>query len=106
MSMRIVYTLRAQEDLKNIYEYIAFSLSEPDTAKAMYARLTKAVHSLEQMPGRNPLYKDEPWCSQGLRFLPVKKYLILYTADADTVTVIRILYGGMDVSRQLEEETE
>ena len=55
------------------------------------------------MLGRNPLYKDEPWRSQGLRFLPVTKYLILYTTDAETVTVARILYGGMDVSRQLEE---
>lgn len=106
MSMRIVYTLRSQEDLKNIYEYIAFTLSAPGTAKDMYLRLTQAVRSLEQMPGRNPLYKDEPWRSQGLRFLPVKKYLILYTTDAETVTVVRILYGGMDVSRQLEEETE
>ena len=103
MSLRIVYTRRAQSDLKDLYEYIAFTLSAPGTAKDMYARLTQAVRSLEEMPGRNPLYKDEPWRSQGLRFLPVKKYLILYTADAETVTVVRILDGGMDVSRQLEE---
>lgn len=33
--MDIVYTFQAQQDLKNIYEYIAYSLLIPDTARSM-----------------------------------------------------------------------
>ena len=68
----------------------------------------KAIRSLESMPERNPLYKDDPWRSQGIRFLPVKNYLVFYTVDAsaDTVSIVRIMYGGRDVSRQLDETIE
>ncbi len=33
MSWEIVYTARAKRDLKNIYEYIAYNLLVPETAK-------------------------------------------------------------------------
>ena len=35
MKMNIVYTFQAQQDLKNIYEYSAYSLLIPDTARSM-----------------------------------------------------------------------
>ena len=35
MTTNIVYTFQAQQDLKNIYEYIAYSLLIPDTARSM-----------------------------------------------------------------------
>lgn len=103
--MKIVYTLQAQQDLKNIYEYISYSLLAPDTARSMYQKIIQSARSLESMPERNPLYKEEPWHSQGVRFLPVKNYLLFYVVNkqTSTVSISRILYGGMDVSRQLEE---
>ena len=105
MKMKIVYTFQAQQDLKNIYEYIAYSLLVPDTARNMYQQIMQSVRSLETMPERNPLYKEEPWHSQGVRFIPVKNYLLFYTVNNETYTVsiARVLYGGMDIKRQLEE---
>ena len=73
MKMKIVYTFQAQQDLKNIYEYIAYSLLVPDTARNMSQQIMQSVRSLETMPERNPLYKEEPWHSQGVRFISVKK---------------------------------
>ena len=106
--MKVVYTFRAQQDLRDIYEYMAYSLLAPDTARKMAARIMAAVRSLESMPERNPLYREEPWHSRGVRFLPVKNYLVFYTVDLkkDTVSVVRIMYGGRDISRQLEEMSE
>ncbi len=105
MKMKIVYTFQAQQDLKNIYEYIAYSLLVPDTARNMYQQIIQNARSLENMPERNPLYKEEPWHSQGVRFIPVKNYLLFYTVnnETNTVSIARILYGGMDINRQLEE---
>lgn len=105
MKMKIVYTFQAQQDLKNIYEYIAYSLLVPDTARNMSQQIMQSVRSLETMPERNPLYKEEPWHSQGVRFISVKNYLLFYTVNNEThtVSIARILYGEMDINRQLEE---
>ena len=106
--MRIVYTQTARQDLRGIYEYIAYTLLVPKTARDLTEKIMSAVRSLEEFPERNPLYRDEPWHSQGVRFLPVKNYLVFYTvnAETETVSVARIMYGGRDISRQLEETIE
>lgn len=106
--MKIVYTNTARRDLREIYEYIAYTLLVPNTAKAISETIMREVRSLESLPERNPLYQDEPWHSQGVRFLRVKNYLVFYTVspDADTVSVARIMYGGRNISRQLEETSE
>ena len=62
-----------------------------------------AVKTLGEMPKRHSLYGDEPWKSRGLRFLPVGKYLILYSVDDVTkiVSIVRIMFGGRDITKQL-----
>ena len=106
--MKIVYTLHAQNDLQGIYEYIAFDLLSPISAKTTANKIIQEVRSLEILPERNPLCKDEPWKSQGVRVLSVKKYSVFYTVrpDTDTVTVARIIYGGRDIPQQLQDTTE
>ena len=105
MIFNVVYTSEARQDLRDIYEYIAYELLEPDTAAGQTNRIMKAARSLEQMPMRHRLYEEEPWHSQGLRFLPVDNYLIFYLPDETTsvVNIIRIMYGGRDVKKQLSE---
>ena len=65
----------------------------------------KAIHSLEQMPMRHMLYEEEPWRSRGLRILPVDNYIVFYLPDETytTVSVIRIMYGGRDIDKQLND---
>lgn len=108
MIFSVVYSSEARQDLRDIYEYIAYELLEPDTAAGQTNRIMKAARSLEQMPMRYTRYEEEPWHSQGLRFLPVDKYLIFYLPDETTsvVNIIRIMYGGRDVKRQLSETIE
>jgi len=106
--MKIIYTNTARRDLREIYEHIAYTLLVPDTAKAISEKIMREIRSLESLPERNPLYRDEPWHSQGVRFLRVKNYLVFYTVnlDAGTVSIARIMYGSRDISRQLEETQE
>ncbi len=108
MSMKTVYTCTARQDLREIYEYIAHTLLAPDTARSLTDRIMAEIRALEKFPERNPLYRDEPWHSQGVRFLPVKNYLVFYTVqnETETVSIARIMYGGRDISRQLEETIE
>ncbi|SEA01037.1 toxin ParE1/3/4 [Lachnospiraceae bacterium NK3A20] len=106
--MKIIYTFKARQDLQNIYEYIAYTLLVPKTARRMTDTIMKEARTLDSMPEKNPLYKEEPWHSQGVHFLPVKKYLIFYTIDhdIDTVSISRIMYGGRDIRNQLSETKE
>ena len=103
MIFNILYSFRARQDLRDIYEYIAYELLEPGIASRQVNRIMKAVRSLEQMPMRCRCYEDEPWCKMGLRFLPVDNYLIFYLPDENNniVNVIRIMYAGRDVTKQL-----
>lgn len=108
MSWNVVYSARARQDLRDIYEYIAYELLVSETASGQTGRIMKQIRSLEEMPMRHRLYEDEPWHSQGLRFFPVDNYLVFYLpSEADkTVTVVRILYGGCDIGRQFGETIE
>lgn len=101
----IKYSAAAKRDLNAIYEYVAFVLLAPKTAADMIHQLTQTIKSLDTMPLRYPVYDYEPWNMQNLRVTSVKNYLVFYLPDEknQTVTVVRIIYGGRDLAKQLEE---
>ena len=100
---KVVYTEQAENDLRAIYEYIAFSLLGPKFAERQTKRIIEAAAKLNEMPYRCRLYEKEPWRSKGLRVLPVDNYLVFYlpVEDRGTVVIIRIMYGGRDIEKQL-----
>ena len=108
MNTKIVYTYEARQDLRDIYAYIAFKLLVPETAVKFIDKILEGARSLETLPKRNPLYREEPWHSKGVYFLPVHNYLVFYTVDdkTNTVSVIRIMYARRDVTRQIEQTSE
>ena len=46
MSWTVKYTNQAREDIKAIYEYIAFELLVPDTATGQIQRIFKMVREI------------------------------------------------------------
>ncbi len=107
MSSEVIYSARARQDLRNIYEYISYDLLVPETATRQTRRIMKEIRSLDEMPIRHRLYDDEPWHSQGVRFFPVDNYLVFYLPDEtkNTVYIVRIIYSGRDIKKQLSETT-
>ena len=103
MSWDIIYTAGARRDLKEIYGYIAYELLVPETAKRQMQRIMQEIRGLDEMPMRFRLYDRDPWHSKGLRFFPVDNYLVFYLPDEaeHTVYIVRIMYSGRDVPRQL-----
>ena len=102
MIWTIHYSAEARQDLRDIREYISDELMAPTAAANQVREIMDAIRKLEEMPMRHRLYEDEPWHSQGLRFLPVGNYLVFYIPDevSTTVKIIRIMYGGRDVRNQ------
>lgn len=107
MSYFVRISDQAEKDLRSIFEYIAFELQSVQNAVGQLDRLETAIASLSEMPERWIRYDKEPWFSRGLRRMVVDNYLVFYIPDKDDrmVTIIRVMYGRMDVDRVLSDQT-
>lgn len=108
MIYEIVITEQADADLRKIYEYIAFELLSPDHAERQLGRLEKDIAGLEKFPERFMPYRKESWHGRVLRMMPVDNYLVFYVVDKKSgiVTIIRVMYAGRNVEKQLSDHTE
>lgn len=108
MTYNIKITNQADNDIRNIYEYIAYELQSPKNASGQLDRIEKCIMSLNRMPEKFRLYDREPWTSRGLHIVLVDKYCVLYTVDNGDmmVSIIRVMYGGRDIDTQLDKYTK
>lgn len=108
MTFKVKLTKQAENDLRSIFEYIAYELFSPQAAAGQLDRLEKSILNLDSMPEKFRTYEKEPWRSRGLRVMPIDNYLVFYIPDHDTatVTVIRIMYGGRDIDTELKNHTK
>ena len=108
MKFAIKITAQADNDIRNIYEYIAYELQSPENASGQLDRIEKCIMSLDDMPERYRFYDREPWKSRGLHIVPVDNYCVLYIVDNDdsTVSIMRVMYGGRDIDDQLDNYTK
>ncbi len=97
---------KAESDLKEIFEYVAFELLSVQTAFDLLERLEKSILNLNQMPNRHIAYEKEPWKSRGLRVMPVGNYIVLYIVDEESavVNIVRVMYGGREIEAQLNKQ--
>lgn len=89
---------RIEPDVKEQAESILSALGIP---------ASNAISKLEHIPEKYRRCEREPWRSRGLRVFPVDNCLVFYIPDMETkiVTVIRVMYGGRDVDKELERHT-
>lgn len=103
MNYEVRLTTEAENDLRGIFEYIAFELQSPQNAAGQLDRLEQSIMSLDQMPEWFRVYEKEPWHSRDLRIMPVDNYLVFYIPNHEeqTVKIMRVIYGGRDIDKQL-----
>lgn len=96
-------TRQAEEQLREIVDYIRFTLQAPSTASKVLDTLAEEIYSLDQFPYRAPLTEEEPWHSQGVHRISVKNFLIYFWVDEaqKNVQVTGIIYGRRDQRHQL-----
>ena len=100
MHYDVKITAQAEQDLRAIYEYIAFELLAPENANSQLTRLENAIENLESFPERGRRYDADPWRSRNMRVIPVDNYCVFYISSKETmvVTIIRVIYGGRDIA--------
>ncbi|MDR1051346.1 MAG: type II toxin-antitoxin system RelE/ParE family toxin [Deltaproteobacteria bacterium] len=92
---RVDVSESAENDLRDIVNYIIMQLSAPLAAKTLLETLEKSLFGLEDMPYSHQLVRDERLSILGYRKLIVKNYVIFFIINEDdkVVDIVRILYG-------------
>lgn len=92
---KVVVTPSADQDLEEIFEYIATQLKVSEIASNLILKLYDSMQSLSTMPKRCPLSKDRFLAKQGFRTMLTQNYIIFYVIDKgkEQVIIHRILYA-------------
>ncbi len=100
----IILTDTAKEELEEIYEYISKHLIEDKAANRLMKKIEQNFLRLEQYPYSCIEVNIKPH-NEVYRKLVIDNYIALYEVDETykQVVVYRILYGGMDYLKIMED---
>ena len=100
---KVLLSIKAKEDLKDIVFYIKNNLKEPAIA-GKYAKMIKdEVKGLSYFPQRNAIIDDDIITDLKVRKLIIKNYIAFYRINEENniVNVERILYGASNWINEL-----
>ena len=108
MKLKVTYSERALNDLRNIHRYIAVELLAPQVAQRTCDNIMAKIESLDELPNRCSLCEKEPWQSRGLRKLFIDNYIAFYLPmeKQGQVLIVTIMYGKRDIASILDEIKE
>ena len=89
---RILRTTKAEEDLLEIWSYIADD--NPDAADKLLDDIDAACGTLAENPVSGRAREE---LATNLRSFAVGNYLIFYRPNEDGIVVIRVLHGSRDL---------
>lgn len=96
----IIYP-KAQQDLKDIFEYISIVLSNPSAANKLIKDISDSIKNLPSFLLSCPQVSNENLKDQTLRKLLIKKYIIFYRLKGNEIQIVRVLYGMSDYEKYL-----
>lgn len=101
MNYRVEFSPEAEEQLAELFHYIAKAAS-PDTAARYTEAIVSYCESLSTFPHRGTMRDD---VRLGLRTTNYRKRTVIaFSVDAERVSIIGIFYGGQDYATILQED--
>ena len=94
---------RDEQDMEDIYHYIADKLQSPQSAMGQFEVIANTIQFLEIFPERCAVVEELLRLNIKVRRLLVKNYSVFYRIDNDTVTVLRVLHQSSSLDRLLYE---
>jgi len=99
---RLVYLLSAQEDLNDIYRYIARESKSRTIGEAFIRSLRQQCRKLASLPGS--LGQSRPELRPDIRSFAFKGYVIFFRYEGEHFEVVNILEGHRDITSQFHKE--
>ncbi|MCL5780153.1 MAG: type II toxin-antitoxin system RelE/ParE family toxin [Firmicutes bacterium] len=96
---KVKYLPLAQNDLRNIIDYITDILKAPKAAMDLADALDTSISRLVQYPYSCRVYQPIQPLEAEYRILPVKNYLVFYIVAEHEVEIHRILYAKMNIEK-------
>lgn len=96
-------TEQAQNQMKEIVDYISYELFAPEAADRLLDKMEKCIINLSEYPERHQLLEEEPWRTEGVRKIVVNNFLVYYWINSSEkrVQVIAVIYSKRDQLEQL-----
>lgn len=103
MTLRVVFSPEAEDQLADLYRYIA-TVASPGIAERYVNALIRYCETLETFPLRGAQRND---IRPGLRITNYKgRTVIAFDVDAQQVSIIGVFYGGQDYETALQDDLE
>ena len=87
-----IFTL-AQNDMENIFKYIAVDLASPMAANNLIDDFENAFENIRLFPESCPLIQNEYVKDKTLRKFVVNNYIVFYKVEDFEIQVVRVIYG-------------
>lgn len=101
MNYRVVFSPEAEEQLAELYTYVAIAAS-PNIAARYTEAIVSYCESLRTFPHRGAIRDD---IRPGLRITHYKKRTVIaFSVDAGQVSILGVFYGGQDYETLLHDE--
>lgn len=88
----ILITRQAENDLAEIYDYIA--ADSPARAKIFVQELEKKIFTLSSLPERTPLIPENSLMGTEYRHLIHGRYRIIFRIQECSIIVLRVIHGS------------
>lgn len=98
----IFFTKNADFDLDDIYFYISSQSASIDPAERVVQRIKEKVEFLAGHPEAGTVREDHV-PNKDIRFWTVFSYLVIYSFDEDSITILRIIHGARDLPFHLND---
>ena len=91
----VVITASALKDMEDLYNYIAYELSSPNSAKKLYFKIANAIQSLDLFAERYKVFSIDE--GRVVRRMLVDNYSVFYMTKVNSVIVTSVLYSSRDL---------
>ncbi|PWR21501.1 type II toxin-antitoxin system RelE/ParE family toxin [Zavarzinia aquatilis] len=103
MTLRVVFTPRAEQQLDTLYTYIATAAGE-QRAESFAGRIVAHCQGFGDLPQRGTRRDD---IAPGLRIVGFRRRVtIAFLVEPEVVVIVGIFYGGQDHESVLRAEAE
>jgi len=95
---RVCISDSAKQDIRAIAAYIKHELQEPAIAEKTTVAILDAIFTLEEIPMRIALVRDDRLAEKQIRSIQAKNYSAFFRIHESmkTVEIIRVLYSRRD----------